>query len=75
MNVYNIFKHLTPEELKVASKIAQQVSEKEFMEFLVTKETPAVKLSSQELEVLKGGRSKPCWCRDGRTSLGGSSSY
>ncbi len=49
--------NVTPEAFQLVHKIAMNTDEKNWTEFLETKELPAMKLTHSELEVLKGG----CW--------------
>lgn len=40
---------------EVLKKIANNCSEKEFIDYVMTNETPAIKLTNEEMEVIKGG--------------------
>lgn len=42
-------------DLSLASKVAKNTTEEEFITFIVEHEVPALKLTPKEMEVIKGG--------------------
>lgn len=73
-DLYLMLRNVSKTQLSAIKRVADSSSREEFLTFMDSnfEDGPAVELSADEMEALKGGAAaKPCWCYTSRSSMYG----
>jgi hypothetical protein len=71
-DLYLMLRNASKAQLTAIKRVADNSTREEFMSFMDSnfEDGPAVELSADEMEALRGGAtSKPCWCYTSRSSM------